>query len=99
MIETSQIKEDLKEIRYYYEMKKTFDSASAFLQPKILLCKVDRYNAAVKNAPAKLFIIYYSLYVEGNTHERLAEEWGYSRQYISTLNDELVKFLQKNLMS
>lgn len=98
MLSGSQIKADLKEIRYYYQMKSIFDSAKEIVQPKILLCKVNRYNAAIKNAPAKLFIIYYSLYVENKTHENLAEEWGYSRAYVTKLNEDMVNFLQKNLM-
>ena len=97
MIDTYQIKSDLKEIRYYYQMKKVFDSAVKIIKPQILLRKVERYNSIVKTAPAKLFITYYSLYIEGNTHEALAEEWGYSRTYITTLNEDLVNYLYLNL--
>lgn len=99
MLNGSQVKADLKEIRYYYQMKQVFDSAKEIIQPKVLLCKVDRYNSVIKNAPAKLFIIYYSLYVENKTHEGLAEEWGYSREHITRLNEEMVDFLRKNLIS
>ena len=63
MLNGSQVKADLKEIRYYYQMKQVFDSAKEIIQPKVLLSKVDRYNSVIKNAPAKLFIIYYSLYI------------------------------------
>lgn len=98
MLNGSQIKADLKEIRYYYQMKSVFDSAKEVIQPKILLCKIERYNSAIKNAPAKLFLIYYSLYVDNKTHEQLAEEWGYSREYVTRLNEDMVDFLRKNLM-
>ena len=86
MLNGSQVKADLKEIRYYYQMKQVFDSAKEIIQPKVLLSKVDRYNSVIKNAPAKLFIIYYSLYVENKTHEGLAEEWGKTWQKLLSIN-------------
>jgi hypothetical protein len=97
MLRTSQIKQDLKEIKYYYTMKKTFDLATEEVKPEIILNRVHRYNAIMKNAPAKLYIIYYSLYVNCNTHQNLADEWGYSREYVTTLNEKLVKYLQMHL--
>lgn len=97
MLKTSQIKQDLKEIKYYYTMKKTFDMAEEEIKPEIILNRVHRYNAVMKNAPAKLYIMYYSLYINCNTHQALADEWGYSREYVTFLNEKLVNYLQKNL--
>ena len=77
MITINQVREDLKEIRYYYSMQKLFDSAANTVKPVAILNKVDRYNAVMKLAPAKLYIIYMSLYVQNNTQAALADEWGY----------------------
>ena len=98
MLKTSQIRADLKEIRYYYQMKKLFDDAEQLVKPEIVINKVERYSTIMKTAPAKLFVIYYALYVDGKTHQKLAEEWNYSREYITRLNDGLIIHLQKNLI-
>ena len=98
MLKTSQIRADLKEIRYYYKMKKLFDDAEKLVKPEIVINKVERYGTIMKTAPAKLFVIFYALYVDGKTHQKLAEDWNYSREYITRLNDALVIYLQKNLI-
>lgn len=98
MLKTSQIRADLKEIRYYYKMKKLFDVAEKHVKPEIVINKVERYGTIMKTAPAKLFVIFYALYVDGKTHQKLAEDWNYSREYITRLNDALVVYLQKNLI-
>jgi hypothetical protein len=93
MLSCSEIKADLREIRNYYEMKKAFDKA--VVVPKNLT----RYSSVITNAPAKLFIVYYSLYVENKTHDDLARKLGYSRARIDHLNEDVVFFLQRNLAS
>jgi hypothetical protein len=97
MITINQVREDLKEIRYYYSMQKLFDSAANTVKPVAILNKVDRYNAVMKLAPAKLYIIYMSLYVQNNTQAALAEEWGYTREYVKEINQKLVEYLHKAL--
>ena len=93
----NQVREDLREIRYYYSMKQMFDSAANTIKPIAILNKVERYNAAIKTAPAKLYILYVSLYVNNNTQAALADDWGYTREYVKELNQSLVEFLQKTL--
>lgn len=92
-----QVRDDLKEIRYYYSMKELFDLASNTVQPVDLLKKVARYNEAMKTAPGRLFIVYVSLYVQNNSQTALADDWGFSREYIKDLNQRLVEFLQEKL--
>ena len=94
MLSCSEIKANLKEIRSYYEMKKATASEKV-VAPKNLT----RYSSAITNAPAKLFIVYYSLYVENKTHDDLAEKLGYTRARIDHLNEDVVFFLQRNLAS
>lgn len=93
----NQIRDDLKEIRYYYSMKELFDSAANTVKPIALLDKVGRYNEAMKTAPGRLFIVYVSLYVQNNSQTALADDWGFTREYIKDLNQKLVEFLQKAL--
>ena len=97
MLTINQVREDLKEIRYYYSMQELFDSAANTVKPIAILNKVERYNAAIKAAPARLYILYISLYVKNNTQAALADEWGYTREYIKEINQKLVEYLQKTL--
>lgn len=98
MLPMRQIREDLKEIRHYYTMKKTFDMLDDTLRPVALLNKVQRYNSAMQNAPAKIYIIYAILYLQNTTQAVLADEWGYSREYIKLLNQKLCEYLQKTVI-
>lgn len=91
------IREDLREIRYYYSMKSVFDSASNTVKPIALLSKVQRYHEIMENAPARLFVIYVSLYVNNNSQATLAEDWGYSREYVKELNQQLCDYLYQLL--
>jgi hypothetical protein len=95
MLTINQVREDLKEIRYYYSMQDLFDSAANTVKPIALLNKVERYNAVIKTAPARLYILYIELYVKNTTQSDLANAWGYERVYITELNTKLVQYLQK----
>lgn len=97
MLTINQVREDLKEIRYYYSMQELFDSAANTVKPVAILNKVERYNAAIKAAPARLYILYVSLYVKNNTQAALADDWGYTREYIKEINQKLVEYLQRTL--
>lgn len=97
MLTINQVREDLKEIRYYYSMQELFESAANTVKPVAILNKVERYNAAIKAAPARLYILYISLYVKNNTQAALADDWGYTREYIKEINQKLVEYLQKTL--
>ena len=72
MLTTVQVRNDLKEIRYYYSMKELFDRSSKTVKPLAIVQKVERYNTAMQNAPARLYILYVSLYIDNNTQAVLA---------------------------
>lgn len=97
MLTINQVREDLKEIRYYYSLQKAFDAASDTLKPVALLDKVSKYNEAIKSAPAIFFIIYIELYVKNATQIALATVLGYTREYINEVNGKLIKYLQKTV--
>ena len=94
-----EIREDLKEIRYYYGMSDIFKSGSKLIPPKAIVEKVEKYNAAVSLAPAKLYAVYVGLYVHNNTQTVLAEDWGYTDEYIKKLNNRLCEFLKNQFDS
>ena len=91
-----EIRDDLKEIRYYYAMEDLFKSGSKLVPPKAVVEKVAKYNAAISLAPARLYALYIALYAHNNTQAVLAEDWGYTVEYIKQLNNKLCEFLKKN---
>jgi hypothetical protein len=97
MLTLANIREDLKEIRYYYSRKELFDSAFKQVASNAVLEKVRKYNAAVNIAPPRLYDLYISLYIKNFTQESLAADLGYTTEYIQTRNKKLLLFLQSNL--
>jgi len=97
MIPLSNIRTDLKDIRYYYSRKKSFDEALTYTCKNEILEKIDKYNEIIKSASPKLFDLYFSLYIKNNTQESLSNELGYTPEYIQMLNKKLLKFLQSKL--
>lgn len=97
MLTVSQIRKDLKEIRYYYSRKTSFDGALKIVGSNGILDKVHKYNEAVRYAPPKLYDIYVGLYINGSTQEGFSVELNYTPEYIQMLNKQLILFLQKKL--
>ena len=97
-MDLSVIREDLKDIRYYYSRKELFDKASAYRVGKSTIeDKVNKYNDAICSAPPRLYDLYISLYLQNHTQESLSEKLGYTFEYVSRLNTQLVRFFQKKL--
>ena len=94
MLTCEQIRSDLREIRYYYSMQDLFDKSAKTVRPLAILQKVERYNKAMENAPARLYVIYVSLYVNNNSQTALADDWGFTREYIKDLNQKLIEYLK-----
>lgn len=97
MTQTS-IRNDLKEIRYYYSRKAVFDSASQSVGPNPIVEKAKMYNDKARLASPRLYDLYISLYLENNTLESLADKMGYTYETLSRLNSQLVRFLQKQFV-
>ena len=93
----NKIREDLKDIRYYYSRKEIFEKVSDSVGENKILEKIEIYNAVVRKAPPRLYDLYVSLYLENNTQESLAARLGYTIEYISRLNSQLVKFLYNEI--
>lgn len=90
-----EIKQDLKEIRYYYLRKHIFDDAAKTVVTNVVTVKVDKYNEAAKMLAPNLFDIYIGLYIKNSTQEGLAYELGYTLEYVNRQNKQIVLFFQK----
>ena len=95
MVTMQAIREDLREIRYYYSKQKMFEDSSKYVVARSVLEKVNRYNEAVQNAPARLYDLYISLYVQNNTQAALAYDWDFCNDYIKRLNKQLCEYFFK----
>jgi len=97
MLTLSQIREDLKEIRYYYSRKNQFDEASHQVGPNAVMEKVTKYNAIIRTASPMLYDLYVSLYLKNHTQESLSVVLNFTPQHIQFLNKQLLLFLQREL--
>ena len=97
MISLNEIREDLRDVRFYYMRKKVFDANAKSVGVNAIQKKVDKYNSVVQTAPPRLYDLYIGLYVEGNTQQGYSIELGYTEKHIQKQNKELLLFLQKNL--
>lgn len=92
-----EIREDLKNIRYYYSRKTVFDSNLDIVGQNKIAEKVALYNRLICNAIPRLYDLYVSLYLQNNTQDSLSVKFGYSLEHISRLNSQLINFLLKEM--
>lgn len=97
MITLTTIRNDLKDIRYYYARKQMFDEAMECTGKTEIVEKAQKYNDLIKKAPPRLYDLYVSLYLQNNTQETLADKLSYTPEYIQILNKKLLKFLQSQM--
>ena len=89
---TASIRNDLKDIRYYYSRKKVFDGSC--VGENQILNKIKVYTQAICDASPRLYDIYVSLYLGNHTQESLSKHFGYCIETISRLNSGLLKFFK-----
>lgn len=93
------IRNDLKEIRIYYSMKKTFEMGERYAGQSMLTEKVKKYNAAILSAPGKMYVLYVNLYVCNNSQETLAVDWGYTANYVKDMNNQFIAYFIEKFRS
>lgn len=93
-----QVRKDLIEIRDYYSMEEYIKKTSCVVVPEGILKKVDLYNKAMSNCPTKLFMVFVALYVQNNSQQAVADDWGFCREHVRRLNKKLCEFLVKALI-
>ena len=97
MLSLTTIREDLKDIRYYYMRKKMFEQAFESTGVNDIVMKVEKYNGVIRSATPKIYDLYVSLYINNHTQESLSNAMGFTPEYIQQLNKKLLKFLQSKL--
>ena len=89
-----EIKNDLKEIRYYYALVESLKLGSKLIPPQDIIEKVERYNEIIKKAPVQFYALYVGLYVSNNTQSELAEKWKVGKDFIKKLNAKFCTYLE-----
>lgn len=97
MKSVKEIRDDLKNIRYFFSRKDFFDEVSTSIGENTIKNLVQTYQNVICYAPPRLYDLYVSLYMQNITQEELSYKLGYSPEHISRLNGQLVKFLQMQL--
>lgn len=88
----NEVREDLKEIRYYCSKRKDFENAARTVGSSTAVEKVKAYNEAIKTAPIRLYDLYVSLYVNNNTQAVVAEDWGLTSDYVRKMTKKLYEY-------
>ena len=92
MKKINEVREDLKEIRYYCSKQKDFENAAKTIGNSTAVEKVRTYNEAIQAAPIRLYDLYVSLYVNNNTQAVVAEDWGLTSDYVRKMNKKLYEY-------
>lgn len=94
---TMEIREDLKQIKFYYSRKKLFVKGVAKIGQIGIQSKLDKYNSVICLATPQMYELYYEIDVTNKTHEEYADEYGYSVNYVYKLNHKLMQYFEKEL--
>ena len=92
-----EIRKDLSEIKYYYSRIKEFNYAENTVGKNDIIFKAEKCNNVIKTASPIIYDIYIGLYIKNLTQEALADELGFSSNYIYKINRKLIRYLQKKL--
>lgn len=88
-----EIRADLRDIRYYFARKESFDKLSGLNIRCEIEEKIKHYNNLMATANPNLIDLYVNLYLRENTQESVSYDMGYSQTYIYKLNRKLLEFL------
>lgn len=93
-----EIKEDLKDIKYYYSRKKAMDESFRNIGYNSVVKKAEFYNELAKSAPPQLFDLYVALYINNHTQDSFAEAMCYARETINLFNKKLLLYFQSKIL-
>lgn len=88
-----EIRADLRDIRYYFSRKESFEKLSGLNIRCEIEEKIKHYNKLMASANPNLIDLYINLYLRENTQEGVSYDMGYSQTYIYKLNRRLLEFL------
>lgn len=92
-----QIRQDLKDIQYYYANKEIFEIATKEIGTNYVYDLSKKYNEVIRKAPPKLYDLYVRLYILNKTQDIIAFETNYSMQTVVTNCKNLMSFLYQEL--
>lgn len=95
MLHLEEIRNDLREIRYYYARKEVLDFAISIVGQHSVVTKARKYNSAARHLPPRLLDLYVNLYIRNYTQERLSLELGFTSEYIQMQHKKLLLFLKE----
>lgn len=87
------IKKDLETINYYYIRKKFIDLYGDKFIASNVYDLLNKYKVALKDAPLKLYDIFCEIYIGNKTQCIVANEIGYTVEYVCKLNKKLLDYL------
>lgn len=99
MLTREQIRDDLNEIQLYYRWKEVFDKAPREIRAERVYEILEKYHSVMRRAPVKMYLLYLGLYVQDRTQSALADEWGYTKDYIKMSNQGLIEYIEVVLNS
>lgn len=89
---SEQVKDELREVRYYFSRKANMDALSNVAGVSISKVLADKYVNAIRSAPARLYDLFGCLYIQNKTQEVVASELCYSEEHIRRLIRDLINY-------
>lgn len=97
MTTLNEIRDELKEVKYYYSRQKYLDEAVGFVGVNEVMKIVHKYNAIACKAPIMLYDVYVCRIVKGLTQEATAMEFGIAADYSQKLYKQLLLYFQQKI--
>lgn len=94
---SEQVKNELREVRYYFSRKTNMDALSKDAGVSISKVLADKYVNAIKSAPARLYDLFGCLYIQNKTQEVVASELCYSEEHIRRLIRDLINYFANKI--
>lgn len=96
MITGQMVRQDLEEIRGYYEYRDEISKYRGDLNRR-LSALAKKYEEMLDGAKSVLLLTYQTLYVRGLSQREAGEEWGYTKQYVYKKNKDLILYFVRKL--
>ena len=93
----SQIRNDLREIRYYYRHQELFEGADKIIGENRVVKLAKKYNGIMCKALPRLYDLYYQLYIVGLTQLSYARISAYALDSIQKLHTQLLIYLEREI--
>jgi hypothetical protein len=91
MLTVQSVQDDLQKIKYYFSRQDSMDNTN-IVGPNNIQKAMCKYHKAIRQAHPRLYDLYQCIYVRGRTIEEVADDMGYTSEYIRRLNKQLVDY-------